>query len=71
MYLVRNYALNGLKEAHTNVNMPFASEKQKKYLYANKPEVAKEFAAKEKMHTKKRPTKYRKYRLADGGAMKV
>jgi hypothetical protein len=24
--------------------MPFASEKQRAYLYANKPEVAKEFA---------------------------
>ena len=28
--------------------MPFKSEKQRRYLYAAKPEVAKEFAAKEK-----------------------
>lgn len=28
--------------------MPFASEKQKRYLWAKKPEVAREFAAKEK-----------------------
>lgn len=28
--------------------MPFKSEKQKRYLWAKKPEVAKEFASKEK-----------------------
>lgn len=28
--------------------MPFKSEKQRRYLYANKPEVAEEFAKKER-----------------------
>lgn len=28
--------------------MPFKSEKQRRYLYANEPAVAREFAAKEK-----------------------
>lgn len=30
--------------------MPFASDKQRRYLFAKLPEVAKEFAAKEKQH---------------------
>jgi hypothetical protein len=36
--------------------MPFKSEKQKKYLYATKPEVAKKFAehSKKKKSTKKK-----------------
>ena len=37
--------------------MPFKSEKQRKYLYANKPEVAKKFAehsAKPKHNKKKK-----------------
>jgi hypothetical protein len=29
----------------TEIDMPFVSEKQKRYLYAKKPKVAKEFAA--------------------------
>jgi len=32
--------------------MPFASDKQRKYLYSNKPEVAKKLA---KKHKKKKP----------------
>ena len=30
--------------------MPFKSDKQRKYLFSQKPEVAKEFAEKEKQH---------------------
>jgi hypothetical protein len=32
--------------------MPFASEKQRKFLWAKKPEVAREFAEKEKKSKK-------------------
>ena len=32
--------------------MPFKSDKQRKYLYANKPEVAKEFASKQRAQAK-------------------
>lgn len=34
--------------------MPFKSEKQRKFLWANKPEVAKEFEEKEKEMKKKK-----------------
>lgn len=37
--------------------MPFKSEKQRKYLFAKKPEVAKEFAAKEKHSARKKALK--------------
>jgi hypothetical protein len=30
--------------------MPFASDKQRRFLFAKKPEVAREFAEKEKQH---------------------
>ena len=35
--------------------MPFKSEKQRKYLYAKHPEVAKKFASEEKTNQKKPP----------------
>lgn len=34
--------------------MPFKSEKQRRFLYANKPSIAKEFASKEKEKKKKK-----------------
>jgi hypothetical protein len=37
--------------------MPFESEKQRRYLWANEPEVAKEFAEKEKKGKKKKTKK--------------
>ena len=40
--------------------MPFKSEKQRKYLYANKPEVAEKFAK----HSKKKKKK-KKYNNAE------
>lgn len=41
--------------------VPFKSEKQKGYLFANKPEVAKKFAEEEKrMAGKKKPAKREK-----------
>jgi hypothetical protein len=32
--------------------MPFKSAKQRRYLYANKPAIAREFSEKEKQHKK-------------------
>ena len=46
--------------------MPFKSEKQKRYLFANEPALAKKWAdkygAKPKPHTKAKPTAKRKKR---------
>lgn len=39
--------------------MPFKSDKQKKWMYANKPEMAAEWSAEEK-HKKKKKKKYSK-----------
>lgn len=36
---------------------PFKSDKQRKYLYSQKPEVAKEFASKEKSKSKPKSRK--------------
>ena len=40
--------------------MPFKSEKQRRYLYANEPAVAAKFAAKAKAKKKKPATKRKK-----------
>jgi len=37
--------------------MPFKSEKQKKWMYANKPDMAAEWSAKEKLPKKKKKKK--------------
>lgn len=45
--------------------MPFKSEKQRKYLYANEPEVAESWAKKEKRKKKKKHSQAEKNRAVE------
>ena len=48
---------------------PFQSKAQRRYLFAKKPAVAKEFASKTPKG-KKLPEKKKKYRMSEGGKSK-
>jgi hypothetical protein len=50
--------------------MPFSSKRQARFLFSNKPKVAKEFAAKTPDMKDLPEKKTKKYRLSDSGAMK-